>query len=105
NAVAHPSEQEGAERTDQKARGEQRYGAEQSGHRVAFFEKLDRQDRGQAAENIKVIPLDDVSPRRSGDHTSEVRRNTSNSHIVLPWVSRTGSQGFVTAMAKGNISR
>src|SRR5262249_25444576 len=84
DAVTHPAEQEGSQRTDQKAGSEQRNGAEQRRNGVAVCEKLDRQDRGQASENVEVIPLDDVTARRSGDHSSEVRRNTSNSHTVLP---------------------
>src|SRR5262249_8597041 len=86
------SEQEGAERADQKARGEQGDRAEQRRHRVAFFEEFDRQDGGQAAEDVEVIPLDDITARRSGNHASEVRWNAS-SHIVLSlglkdWLSR-----------------
>src|SRR5215469_3347432 len=97
DAVAHPSEQEGAERTDQKARGEQRDRAEQRRDRVAFFEELDRQDSGQAYENIKVVPLDDVTARRGSNHASEVRRNARISHIVLPLVSGTGHQATFTS--------
>jgi len=92
DAVAHPAEYEGAERTDQKARSEQRDRAKQCRDRVTLFEELDRQDRGQTPEYVEVIPLDDVASRRSGDHSSEVWWNTG-SHIVLSlgfkeWFSR-----------------
>src|SRR5207244_10648566 len=70
--VAHPSEQECAKRTDQESGGEQRNRAQQGRNRVALFEELDRQDRGQAPENIEVIPLDDVSHCRGDDHAPEV---------------------------------
>jgi hypothetical protein len=83
DAVAHPAEQKSAQWTDQETGGEQRNGAEQRRHRVAFFEELDRQDRGQASENVEVIPLDDVTARRSGNHASEVRWNAS-SHLFPP---------------------
>ena len=52
-----------------------------------LFEELDRQDRGQAAEDIEVIPLDDVSHRRGDDHAPEVLRDLRASHIVLLRIS------------------
>jgi hypothetical protein len=88
DAVAHPAEQKGAERTDQKARGEQRDRAKERRHWMTLFEEFDRQDRGQASEYVEVIPLDDITARRGGDHASEVRRDMS-SHMVLPLVSGT----------------
>ena len=80
--VAHPSEEECPQWTDQESGGEQGNRAQQSRDRVALFKELDRQDRGQAPENIEVIPLDDVSHRRGDDHGPEVLRNCS--HVVLP---------------------
>ena len=46
--------------------------AKQGGDGVALFEEFDRQDCGQAPENIEIIPFDNVSPRRGGDDASEV---------------------------------
>jgi hypothetical protein len=72
---------------------------------VAFLEELDRQDRGQAAEYVEVIPLDDVTARCGGNYASEIRRNTSNSHIVLPLGFKDWFSRIHTAIAKGNLSR
>ena len=86
DAIAHPAKQEGPQRTDQETGGEQRDGAEQRRDGVALFEEFDRQDRGQAAEDIEIIPLDDVSPRCRDDHASEVLRNmSSHGHPPLPF--------------------
>src|SRR5262249_61353529 len=54
---------------------------------LARIKKFDRQDRGQAAENIEVIPLDDVSHRRGDDPAPEILRDF-NSHIVLLRIAR-----------------
>ena len=82
DAVSHPAEHERPQRTDQEAGGEQRDRAEQSGDGVALIEELDRQDRGQAAENIEIIPFDDVASRRGCDDASEVCWNTGSGHGV-----------------------
>ena len=87
DAVAHPSEQECPQRTDQESGGEQRNRAQQSRNRMGLFKELDRQDRGQAAEDIEVIPLDDVSHGCGDDHAPEVLRNLRASHIVLLRIS------------------
>src|SRR5262249_37591870 len=59
-------------------------GAEQGRDRVGLFEEFHRQDRGQAPENIEVIPFDDVSYRRGDDHTPEILGDfSSHSHISL----------------------
>src|SRR4029077_564038 len=60
--------------------GEQGNRAQQSRDRVALFKELDRQDRGQAPENIEVIPFDDVSDRRGDDPPPEVLRNLWTGH-------------------------
>src|SRR5205085_8524309 len=74
-------EQERPERTDQESGGEQRNRAQQSRDRMGLLEELDRQNRGQAAENIEIIPLDHVSHGRSDDHGPEVLWNLRPSHI------------------------
>src|SRR6266851_2176820 len=58
--VAHPSEKERPQWTDQESCGEQRNRAQQSCDRVGLFKELDRQNRGQAAEDIEVIPFDEI---------------------------------------------
>ena len=63
--------------------GEQRDGAEQCPTGLGLFEELDPQDRGQASENIEVLPLDDISSRNDGDYASEVWGNACR-HIVPP---------------------
>ena len=83
--IAHPAEHEGAQRTNQEAGGEQRDGAQQRRDRMRLFEEFHRQDRGEAAENVEVVPLDDVAARRGGDHASKVRRNVSgHGHLLGP---------------------
>jgi hypothetical protein len=37
---------------------------------VAFLEKLDREDRGQAAEDVEILPLDDVADGCGNDDTA-----------------------------------
>src|SRR5262249_41197637 len=51
------------------------------------LEELDRQDRGQAAEDVEVIPFDDVSHRRGDEHGPEILWDF-NSHIVLLRIAR-----------------
>src|SRR5438876_362822 len=41
-------------------------------HRVALLEELDREDRGQAAEDVEVVPLDDVPDGRGDDDAAEL---------------------------------
>ena len=95
DAVSHPAEHERPQRTNQESGGEQRDRAEQGGNGVALFEEFDRQDCGQAPENIEVIPLDDVSRGCGSDHGPEVLRNSSRlshshlSHVIfLLWCRR-----------------
>src|SRR5712675_236913 len=66
---------------------------------VALIEEFDRQDRGQAPENIEIIPFDNVSPRRGGDDASEVCWN-ARSHSYLPCCRRSccgNPEGFPTS--------
>src|SRR6516165_12073207 len=96
DAISQPAEYECPQRTDQKSGGEQRNRAEQRRHGVALFEEFYRENRGQAPENVEVIPLDDIASGRSHDHGPEVLRNSSCliqshlSHVVL-------LQGFITS--------
>jgi len=90
--VAHPSEQECPQWTDQESGGEQRDRAQQGRNRVALFEELDRQDRSQAPENIEVVPLDDVSYRRGDDHGPKVLRNLSHVPLLFKASSLRGAK-------------
>jgi len=47
-----------------------------------FSKKLDRQDRGEAAEDVEVVPLDDVADGCGDDDTAELfeRDLGSSSH-------------------------
>src|SRR5476649_300876 len=73
---------------DQEAGGEQRDRAEQGGNGVALIEEFDRQDCRQAPENIKVVPLDDVSSGRGSDDASEVCWNAISHGVSSPTVCR-----------------
>src|SRR5262245_29161991 len=68
--VAEPAEEECPEGPDQEADREDRHGAEEGRYRVALLEKLDRKDRGQAAEDVEIIPLDDVADGCGNDDTA-----------------------------------
>src|SRR2546425_107501 len=59
--VAEPAEDERPQWSDEEADREDRHRAEEGRHRVALLEELDGQDRGQAAEDVEVVPLDDVA--------------------------------------------
>jgi hypothetical protein len=61
---------------------------------VALLEELDRQDRGQAAENIEVIPFDDVTHRRRDDHASEILRHPDRSRSSHSHLSSSLSSGL-----------
>jgi hypothetical protein len=39
---------------------------------VAFLEELDGQDRGQAAEDVEVVPLDDVADGCGDDDATKL---------------------------------
>src|SRR6185295_14760686 len=91
DAVAHPSEQECSERADQKSGCEQRNRAQQSRNWMGLFKELDGQDRGQAAEDVEVVPLNDVSHGRGDDNAPEVLRDFRASHIVLLRISAASS--------------
>src|SRR5262249_35742667 len=105
DAVAHPSEQECPQGPNQESRREQRNGAQQRRDRMALFEELDRQDRGQAPENIEVIPFDDVSHRRRDDHAPEIpgdfNRAYSHSHLSSPYCLALLLHRFVARACTG----
>src|SRR5262245_37355855 len=50
---------------------------------MTLLEELDGQHRGQAAEDIKVVPLDDVSDRCRNNHASKILGDF-NRHCLLP---------------------
>src|SRR5256885_937506 len=70
--VAQPSKQEGTQWANQEAGGKQRDRAQQRRHRVGLVEELDRQDRRQTAEDVEVIPFDDVAHGGGEHYTAEV---------------------------------
>src|SRR5262249_58011722 len=49
--IPEPAEEERPQRPDQEADRENRHGAREGPDRVALLEELDREDRGQAAED------------------------------------------------------
>src|SRR6185437_10629556 len=79
---AHPAEKECTQWTDQESCGEERNGAQQSCDGVGLFKELDRQDCSQAAEDVEVIPFDDVSNRRGDNHAAEISRDF-DCHVFL----------------------
>src|SRR5476649_1924964 len=97
---------------DQEAGGEQRDRAEQRGNGVALIEELDRQDRGQAPENIEIIPFDDVSSGRGSDHGPEVLRNSGSfcycAHLEPPvcgYFSKPYEAQLLAALRRPSESR
>src|SRR5262249_37577151 len=84
DAVAHPSEQECAKGPDQETGREQRNRAQQGCNGMGLLEELDRQDRGQASENVKIIPFDNISYRRGDDHAPKILRDFSRHVVLLP---------------------
>src|SRR6266404_811063 len=55
---------------------------QQSSDRVGLLKELDRKNCGQAAEDIEVIPFDDVSHRRGDNHAAEIPGDF-NCHVRL----------------------
>src|SRR4030095_14003633 len=65
----------------QEADREDRHGAEKGRDRVALLEELDREDRGQAAEDVEIVPLDDVADGCGNDDAAKFfARNISCCH-------------------------
>src|SRR5262249_58900794 len=84
DAIAQPSEQERAKGADQKTRSEERNRAQERCDRMCLLEELHRQHRGQAAEDVKVIPLDDIPHGGSPDHLTEILWNPRIGHLSPP---------------------
>jgi hypothetical protein len=61
DAVAHPPKKKSAQRADEESGREQRNRTEQGCDRVRLLKEFDRQDSGQAPENVEVVPFDDIS--------------------------------------------
>jgi hypothetical protein len=61
---------------------------------MGFLKELHRQHRGQAAEDVEVIPLDDVADRCGDDHLSKVLRDLRPSHIVFLLVAKRVAAGM-----------
>ena len=61
--IADPAEHQRAEGTNREADGKRRQCFEKARRRIAAGEKLRRDDGGEAAEDIEVVPLDHRSHR------------------------------------------
>jgi len=72
HAVADAAEQQRPEGPDQEAHGKERHRAQEGCHRVGLLEELDGEHRSQAAEDVEVVPLDDVPNRRGGDDPAQL---------------------------------
>src|SRR5439155_23018889 len=84
--VTEPAEDERPQRPDQEADREDRHRTEEGCHRVALLEELHGEDRGQAPEDVKVVPLDDVADGcRNDDATELLGRNLSCPHGHSSW--------------------
>src|SRR5262249_38994762 len=70
--VTEPAEEERPQRPDKEAHREDGHRAEEGRDRVAFLEELDGEDRGQAAEDVEVVPLDDVADGCRNDDAAEL---------------------------------
>src|SRR5262249_44541572 len=81
--VAQPSEQKCSQWTDQESGREKCDRAQQRRNRVALLEEFDSEDRGQAAEDIEVIPFDDIANGGGNDHASKVPRNFTGHSALL----------------------
>src|SRR6185436_20896046 len=79
--IADAPEHERAERPDEEPDREERDRAEQRGNWMASLKELDRKDGCQAAEHVEVVPLDDVTDRRGGDHAAQLARLQSWSGV------------------------
>src|SRR3989449_886084 len=101
--VTEPAEDERPQGPDQEADREDRHRAEEGGHRVALLEELDGEDRGQAPEDVEVVPLDDVAHRRGDDDATELLEwNFRRPHRspLCSTGSRPLSRGYHTESAR-----
>src|SRR2546425_187086 len=94
--VTEPAEDERTQRPDQEADREDRHRAEKGRHRVALLEELDREDRGQAPEDVEVVPLDDIADGGGDDDATELlERNLGCPHwppLVCPRLTSPRAQ-------------
>src|SRR5205807_503452 len=122
NPVTEPAEHKRPQGPDQKTDREERHGAEEGRDRVALFEELDREDRGQASEDVEVVPLNHV-PNCRGDHDTAKcleremgRRHSSLQSVVVydsvgegalmaPSRAATAPSPEVSALGKGRSPR
>src|SRR5207247_10037484 len=72
--VTDRAEDEGSELTDQEHIVEYSDRHDERASGGACREKLDRQERGQAAEDVEVVPLDHVPDSCGDDDTPQVLR-------------------------------
>src|SRR5437588_675191 len=86
--VAEPTEHERAQRTDEEADGKNRDRAQECRDRMPLLEELDREDRGEAAEDVKVVPLDDVAHGCGDDDAAQFAERDFGSPHWLPLQSR-----------------
>src|SRR5439155_1508843 len=70
--IADAAEEERSERADQESCREGPDGLDQPRPGPALREELYRQDRGQAAEDVKIVPLDHVSDGCGDDDSAEL---------------------------------
>src|SRR5205085_11799494 len=85
--VTEPTEHERAEWADEEADGKDRDRAQECRDRMTLLEELDRENRREAAEDVEVVPLDDVADGCRDDDTAElVERNLGGSSHGPPLV-------------------
>src|SRR5215510_1944427 len=70
--IAEPAEEERPQRPDEEADREDRHRAEEGGDRMALLEELHGENRGQASEDVEVVPLDDVADGCRDDDAAEL---------------------------------
>src|SRR5262249_34307966 len=98
--VTEPAEQEGAQRSDQEADRENRHRAEECRDRMAFLEELDGEDRSQAAEDVEVVPLDDVTHCGRDDDAAQLSGWNLRWRHGPPFVSNApGSPSWMFALS------
>ena len=90
--VTQPSKQEGAQWANQETGGEQGDRAQQGRHRVGLVEELHRQDRGQAPEDVEIVPFDDVPHGGGNHHAAEVFGDLILTGHSIPPIGASGSR-------------
>src|SRR2546430_15307998 len=82
--VADAAEHEGPERPDQEPGGERPYGADERASTRTLLEELDRQQGGEAPEDVEVVPLDHVANCRRDDDAAQFLHGQRRSGHKLP---------------------